>query len=76
MSPRTDSKSTDASAKTSILLSESRGVKTKSDFVRARLLGETFKVIVENPSTISYLERLTKILALTNRTGLLYIDWS
>lgn len=55
-----------------IRLYRKSGAKTKSDFVRARLLGNTFKVIVEPPSTISYLERLTKNVALTNKTGLLY----
>ena len=55
-----------------IRLYQKSGAKTKSDFVRARLLGDTFKVIVETPSTIFYLERLTKIVALTNKTGLLY----
>lgn len=56
-----------------IRLYRKSGAKTKSDFVRARLLGNTFKVIVAPPpSTISYLERLTKNVALTNKTGLLY----
>ena len=55
-----------------IRLYQKSGAKTKSDFVRARLLGNTVKVIVEPPSTISYLERLTKNVALTNKTGLLY----
>ena len=76
LSPPIGSKSTVTSTKNFYTFTRKSGVKTKSDFVRARLLGETFKVIVENPSTISYLERLTKIVALTNRTGLLYIDWS
>lgn len=45
---------------------------SKSDFVRARLFGEPFKVIVENPSAAPYLERLTKIVALTNEIGVHY----
>ena len=72
MSPRTDSKSTDASAKTSILLSESRGVKTKSDFVRARLLSEAFKVITQDPSKKPYLDKLSEIVAMMNKTGVMY----
>ena len=48
------------------------GAASKSDFVRARLLGETFKVIIEKPSAVLYLERLTKIVALTNKIGVLY----
>lgn len=48
------------------------GATSKSDFVRARLLGDSFKVVVENPSAAPYLERLTKIVALTNKIGVLY----
>lgn len=48
------------------------GAASKSDFVRARLLGESFKVIVENPLAAPYLERLSKIVALTNKIGILY----
>ena len=45
---------------------------SKTDFVRARLLGETFKVIVEKTSASSYLERFTKIVALANKIDALY----
>ena len=55
-----------------IKLYRKSGAKTKSDFVRARLLGESFKVIVENPSAAPYLEKLPKIVALTNNIGILY----
>lgn len=55
-----------------IRLYRKSGAKTKSDFVRGRLLGETFKVIVEKPSASPYLERLTKIVALTNKIDVLY----
>ena len=48
------------------------GTASKSDFVRARLLGESFKVIVGSPSTAPYLERLTKIVVLTNQIDVLY----
>lgn len=55
-----------------IRLYRKSGAKTKSDYVRARLLGESFKVIVENPSAAPYLERLTKNVALTHKIGVLY----
>ena len=55
-----------------IKLYRKSGAKTKSDFVRARLLGEAFKVITEDPSRESYLEKLSKIVALTHKIGVLY----
>ena len=48
------------------------GAKTKSDFVRARLLGEAFKVITEDPLKNPYLEKLSEIVALTHKIGVLY----
>ena len=48
------------------------GAKTKSDFVRARLLGETFKVITQDPAKEPYLEKLSEIVAMTNKIGVLY----
>ena len=55
-----------------IRLYRKSGAKTKSDFVRARLLGETFKVITEDPSKELYLEKLSKIVAVTHKIGMLY----
>ena len=55
-----------------IRLYRKSGAKTKSDFVRARLLGETFKVITEDPSKELYLEKLSEIVAMTNKIGVLY----
>ena len=55
-----------------IRLYRKSGAKTKSDFVRARLLDEAFKVITEDPSRESYLEKLSKIVALTHKIGVLY----
>lgn len=55
-----------------IRLYRKSGAKTKSDFVRARLLGETFKVITEDPSKELYLEKLSKNVALTHKIGVLY----
>ena len=55
-----------------IRLYRKSGAKTKSDFVRARLLGETFKVITEDPLKNPYLEKLSEIVALTHKIGVLY----
>ena len=55
-----------------IRLYRKSGAKTKSDFVRARLLGETFKVITEDPLKNPYLEKLSEIIALTHKIGVLY----
>ena len=55
-----------------IRLYRKSGAKIKSDFVRARLLGETFKVITEDPSKELYLEKLSKNVALTHKIGMLY----
>ena len=48
------------------------GAKTKSDYVRARLLGEAFKVITEDPSKKPYLDKLSEIVAIMNKIGVLY----
>ena len=49
------------------------GAKTKSDFVRARLLGESFKVITQDPPAKEpYLEKLSEIVAMTHKIGMLY----
>ena len=55
-----------------IRLYRKSGAKTKSDFVRARLLGESFKVITEDPSKEPYLEKLSEIVALAHKIGVLY----
>ena len=55
-----------------IRLYRKSGATTKSDFVRARLLGETFKVITEDPSKELYLEKLSEIVAMTHKIGMLY----
>ena len=55
-----------------IRLYRKSGAKTKSDFVRARLLGETFKVITEDPSKELYLEKLSEIVVMMNKIGVLY----
>ena len=55
-----------------IRLYRKSGAKTKSDFVRARLLGEAFKVITEDPSKKPYLDKLSEIVAMMNKIGVLY----
>ena len=48
------------------------GAKTKSDFVRAILLGEAFKVITQDPSKEPYLDKLSEIVVITNKIGMFY----
>ena len=55
-----------------IRLYRKSGAKTKSDFVRARLLGEAFKVITEEPLKNPYLEKLSEIVVMMNKIGVLY----
>lgn len=55
-----------------IRLYQKSGAKTKSDYVRARLLGEAFKVITEDPLKNPYLEKLSEIVAMMNKIGVLY----
>ena len=55
-----------------IRLYRKSGAKTKSDFVRARLLGESFKVITQDPAKEPYLEKLSEIVSMTHKIGVLY----
>ena len=55
-----------------IRLYRKSGAKTKSDFVRARLLREAFKVITEEPLKNPYLEKLSEIVVMMNKIGVLY----
>ncbi|ERJ74854.1 hypothetical protein HMPREF0653_02115, partial [Prevotella disiens JCM 6334 = ATCC 29426] len=55
-----------------IRLYRKSGAKTKSDFVRARLLGEAFKVITQDPAKEPYLEKLSEIVSMTHKIGMLY----
>ena len=48
------------------------GAKTKSDFLRARLLDESFKVIIEDESTEEYYRKLSNITAQIQKIGILY----
>ena len=48
------------------------GAKTKSDFLRARLLDESFKVIIEDRSVEPYLRELSSILTKLRIIGVRY----
>ena len=48
------------------------GAKTKSDFLRTRLLDESFKVIIEDESAEEYYRKLSSITAQMHRIGILY----
>lgn len=48
------------------------GAKTKSDFVRARLLGEAFKVIHVDKSAVQYYRKLSEFTAQIHKIGILY----
>ena len=48
------------------------GAKTKSDFLRARLLDESFKVIIEDESAEEYYRKLSNITAQIQKIGILY----
>ena len=48
------------------------GAKTKSDFLRARLLDESFKVIIEDESAEEYYRKLSSITAQIQKIVILY----
>ena len=48
------------------------GAKTKSDYVRARLLNQSFKVITEDKSSESYLRELSNIITKLRVIGVNY----
>ena len=48
------------------------GAKTKSDFVRARILGEHFKVITVDKSAVEYYRKLSDLTAQIHKIGVLY----
>ena len=48
------------------------GAKTKSDFVRARLFGEEFKVISVDKSAVEYNRKLSEFTAQIHKIGILY----
>ena len=48
------------------------GAISKSDFVRARILGESFKVITVNKSAVEYYRKLSELTAQVHRIGTNY----
>ena len=48
------------------------GAKTKSDFVRGRILGEHFKVITVDKSAVEYYRKLSELTAQIHKIGVLY----
>ena len=48
------------------------GAKTKSDFVRGRILGESFKVITIDKSAVEYYRKLSELTAQIHKIGVLY----
>ena len=48
------------------------GAETKSDFVRARILGEHFKVITVDKSAVEYHRKLSELTAQIHKIGVLY----
>ena len=53
-------------------LVEHSGAKTKSDFVRARLLDESFKIITVDKSAVEYYRKLSQLTAPKHKIGILY----
>ena len=53
-------------------LFERSGAKTKSDFVRARLLDESFKIITVDKSAVEYYRKLSQLTAQIHKIGILY----
>ena len=48
------------------------GSKSKSEFVRARLLGEHFKVITVDKSAVEYYRKLSELIAEVHKIGVNY----
>ena len=48
------------------------GAQTKSDFVRSRLLGESFKIITVDKSAVEYYRKLSELTAQIHKIGVLY----
>ena len=55
-----------------IELFQRSGAKTKSDFVRGRILGESFKVITVDKSAVEYYRKLSELTAQIHKIGVLY----
>lgn len=55
-----------------IRLYRKSGAQTKSDFVRGRILGESFKVITVDKSAVEYYRKLSELTAQIHKIGVLY----
>ena len=55
-----------------IALFHKSGAKTKSDFVRARLLDESFKIITVDKSAVEYYCELSQLTTQIQKIGILY----
>ena len=55
-----------------IELFQRSGAETKSDFVRGRILGDSFKVIMVDKSTVEYYRKLSELTAQIHKIGVLY----
>ena len=64
--------STPKTSKGAIDLFQRSGAETKSDFVRARILGESFKVITVDKSAVEYYRKLSELTAQIHKIGVLY----
>ena len=53
-------------------LFQKSGAETKSDFVRGRILGESFKVITVDKSAVEYYRKLSELTAQIHKIGVLY----
>ena len=63
--------STKDQEKVTVLFHKS-GAKTKSDFVRDRLLDESFKVITVDKEAVEYYWKLSQLTAQIHKIGILY----
>ena len=48
------------------------GAETKSDFVRSRILGESFKIITVDKSAVEYYRKLSELIVQIHKIGVLY----
>ena len=48
------------------------GSETKSDFVRGRILGDSFKIITVDKSAVEYYRKLSELTAQIHKIGVLY----
>lgn len=53
-------------------LMELSGSKSKSDFIRARLFAQSFKVVTMDKATVDFYNRMTQLNAGVRKVGVLY----